>query len=56
VPDNLAKLDRVGALYRDKVSDTPKIVFDTFDKVRGRLEAAKEKHGEYISPFDLTSA
>jgi phosphoenolpyruvate carboxykinase (GTP) len=56
VPENLAKLNRVGAIYRDKVSDTPGIVFDTFDKVRKRLEAAKEKHGEYVSPFDLTSA
>jgi phosphoenolpyruvate carboxykinase (GTP) len=56
VPENLAKLDRVGAIYRDKVSDTPMILFETFDKVRARLEAAKEKHGEYISPFDLTSA
>ncbi len=56
VPENLAKLDRVGAIYHDKVSDTPRIVFDTFGKVRKRLEAVKEKHGEYISPFDLTSA
>lgn len=56
VPENLAKLDRVGAIYCDKVSDTPQVVFDTFDNVRKRLKAAKEKHGEYISPFDLTSA
>jgi phosphoenolpyruvate carboxykinase (GTP) len=56
VPENIAKLDRVSAIYRDKVSDTPQIVFDTFDKVRKRLEATKEKHGDYISPFDLTNA
>jgi phosphoenolpyruvate carboxykinase (GTP) len=56
VPENLAKLDRVETIYRDKVPDTPKIVFDTFAKTRKRLEAAKEKHGKYISPFDLTSA
>lgn len=54
VGENLAKLDRVGAIYREKVSDTPQIVFETFEKVRERLEAAKKKHGEYISPFDLT--
>ncbi|MBN1795289.1 MAG: phosphoenolpyruvate carboxykinase (GTP) [Sedimentisphaerales bacterium] len=56
VPENLAKLDRVEEIYKTKVDDTPKILFDTFNEVRRRLEAAKEKHGEYISPFDLTSA
>jgi phosphoenolpyruvate carboxykinase (GTP) len=56
VPENLAKLERVEAIYRDKVPDTPAILFETFDKVRARLEAAKDMHGEYISPFDLTSA
>jgi len=56
IPENLAKLDRVGAIYRDKVSNTPQVVFETFDKVRKRLDTVKEKHGEYISPFDLTNA
>ncbi|MFA5423002.1 MAG: phosphoenolpyruvate carboxykinase (GTP) [Phycisphaerae bacterium] len=56
IPENLAKLERLGEIYRDKVPDTPKILFETFGKVRKRLEAAREKHGEYISPFDLTNA
>jgi phosphoenolpyruvate carboxykinase (GTP) len=56
VPENLAKLDRVGAIYTDKVPDTPRIVFDMFAQVRGRLEAAKDKYGEYISPFKLGNA
>jgi phosphoenolpyruvate carboxykinase (GTP) len=54
IPENLAKLDRVEKIYKEKVSDTPQILYETFAKVRDRLKAAAEKHGEYISPFDLT--
>ena len=53
IPENLAKLDRVEKIYREKVSDTPAIVFDTFEEVRKRFKAAADKHGDYISPFDL---
>jgi len=55
IPENLAKLDRVEKIYKEKVSDTPNILFDTFGKVRKRFKAAQEKHGDYISPFDLTA-
>jgi phosphoenolpyruvate carboxykinase (GTP) len=53
IPENLAKLDRVEKIYKEKVSDTPQIVFDTFAEVRKRLKAAGDKHGDYISPFHL---
>jgi len=53
IPENLAKLDRVEKIYKEKVSDTPQIVFDTFAEVRKRLKAAGDKYGDYISPFDL---
>jgi phosphoenolpyruvate carboxykinase (GTP) len=53
ISENLAKLDRVEKIYREKVSDTPQILFDTFGEVRNRLKAAADKHGDYISPFDL---
>ena len=53
VPENLAKLDRVEKIYREKVSDTPQILYDTFAEVRSRLKAAQAKDGDYISPFDL---
>jgi phosphoenolpyruvate carboxykinase (GTP) len=53
VPENLAKLGRVEKVYRDKVPDTPQILFRTFDGARSRLRAAAEKYGDYISPFDL---
>jgi phosphoenolpyruvate carboxykinase (GTP) len=54
LPENLAKLDRVENIYKRKVSDTPQILFDTFAQVRSRLKAARDKHGDCISPFDLT--
>ncbi|MCP4709998.1 MAG: phosphoenolpyruvate carboxykinase (GTP) [Planctomycetes bacterium] len=53
IPGNLAKLDRVEKIYKEKVPDTPQILFDTFDKVRGRLTEAQQKYGDVISPYDL---
>ena len=53
MPENLAKLDRVEKIYREKVSDTPRILFDTFAEVRKRLKDTQARHGDYISPFDL---
>ena len=53
IPENLAKLDRIENIYKRKVSDTPQIVFDTFAEVRNRLKEARNKHSDYISPFDL---
>ncbi len=54
IPENLAKLDRVEKVYREKVADTPRILYDIFDDVRKRLKDAQAKHGVYISPFDLS--
>jgi len=53
IPENLAKLDRVEKIYKQKVPDTPKILFNTFAEVRNRLKSAADKHSDYISPFDL---
>jgi phosphoenolpyruvate carboxykinase (GTP) len=53
VPENLAKLDRVEKVYREKVADTPRILYDTFAEARRRLNTAAEKFGQYISPIDL---
>jgi phosphoenolpyruvate carboxykinase (GTP) len=49
----LAKIGRVEEIYKAKVPDTPQIVFDVFKAQRERLNAAKDKLGECISPFDL---
>ncbi len=53
IPENLSKLDRVEKIYREKVADTPELLYKTFDQVRERLNQAKEKHGDNISPFAL---
>ena len=52
VPENLAKLDRIEAIYRG-VDDTPQVVFDTLAAQRERLQALREAKGDYVSPLDL---
>ncbi len=53
VPENLAKIDRVEKFHRENVPGAPQVLYKVFDEVRKRLHAAREKHGDYISPFDL---
>ena len=53
IPNLLSKIDRIEQIYKTKVSDAPQIVFDVFNTQRKRLNAAKERLGECISPFDL---
>ncbi|MCF7956688.1 MAG: phosphoenolpyruvate carboxykinase (GTP) [Phycisphaerae bacterium] len=53
IPELLAKIDRIEKVYKETVADAPAIMYETFDLQRKRLEDAKAKHGEYISPFDL---
>ena len=53
IPENLAKLDRVEKIYKEKVADTPQVLFDTFAGARKRLKAFQDKFGDYVSPFDL---
>ena len=55
IPENLAKLDRVEKIYKEKVADTPQILYDTFAEVRKRLKDAQAKHGDNISPLDLSN-
>ena len=53
IPETLAKLDRIERIYKERIADAPAIVFETFAKTRKRLEDAKQRFGDYISPFDL---
>ena len=53
VPELLAKFERVEGIYKEKVEDTPQVVYDTFAAIRERLTAAQAKHGDYISPLEL---
>jgi len=52
IPENLAKLDRIEAIYRG-VADTPPIVFETFAAQRKRLTDLHAAKGDYVSPLDL---
>jgi len=50
VPENLAKLDRIEAIYRSKVDDAPDVLFENLAAERARLQAAQAEHGDRISP------
>jgi phosphoenolpyruvate carboxykinase (GTP) len=53
IPNLLAKFDRIENIYKTKVDDTPQVVYETFAAIKTRLTEAKEKYGDFISPFDL---
>ncbi len=53
VANLLAKYDRVEQIYRQKVTDTPQIVYDTFAAIRRRLQEARTQYGDTISPLKL---
>ncbi len=52
VPENLAKLDRIEAVYR-KIDDTPQVVFERLAAQRKRLEDLRAAKGDYVSPLEL---
>ena len=53
VPENLAKIGRVEKYHKDNVPNSPQTVYETLKATRKRLNEARDKHGDYISPFDL---
>jgi phosphoenolpyruvate carboxykinase (GTP) len=50
IPEYLAKVGRLVEIYKTRVSDTPAIVFDTYNELKARLEEARKKYGDYILP------
>jgi len=50
VPENLAKIERIKAIYQTQVSDAPPIVFDVLEKQRERLQRARARYGDCIDP------
>ncbi|WP_309492189.1 phosphoenolpyruvate carboxykinase (GTP) [Candidatus Hecatella orcuttiae] len=54
VQENLAKIDRITKIYRELTS-VPSRVFEVLEEQRQRLIRAREKYGDYISPFELAS-
>lgn len=51
IPENLSKIKRITEIYKTKIADTPEILFKVLDEQKQRLEEAKNKYGEYVSPF-----
>jgi len=49
----MAKIDRIEVIYREKVPDTPDIVFKVLDEQRKRLENVRGIYGDYIKPEQL---
>jgi len=50
IPENLAKIERITKIYREKVNDVPDVLFTALEEQRKRLEQARGKHGDYITP------
>jgi phosphoenolpyruvate carboxykinase (GTP) len=53
VPENLAKLERVGKFYREEVPEAPPALFQVLQEQRERLLFAQRAAGDYVSPLDL---
>ncbi len=56
IPENLAKIKRIETIYRERVMETPDILFDILGEQTERLEKTREKHGDYVSPFTFAEA
>ncbi len=50
IPENLAKIERIKKIYKTQVIDAPEILFETLESQRQRLNEAKKKYGDYITP------
>lgn len=50
IPENLSKIDRLLEIYQARVLDTPKSVFEVLKKQKRRLDEARDKFGDYVSP------
>jgi len=56
VPESLSKIERIKDIYQTKVTDTPKVLFDVLEQQKSRLNQAREKHGDYITPDKIVGA
>lgn len=50
VPQQLSKIERIWAIYSE-IPDTPKILFDVLRAQKERLENARKKYGDLVSPY-----
>ena len=50
VRENLAKVQRITAIYKDKVSNAPRAVFTVLEEQGKRLEETKKRFADYVRP------
>jgi len=50
IPQLLAKIERIKEIY-NSIENIPKILFEELENEKRRLEDARKKYGNYISPF-----
>jgi len=53
VSENIAKTERILDIYRDAGPEVPQELFRTLESQKEKLQAIRDKKGEYISPFDF---
>jgi len=53
IPENLEKIKRITNIYKTKVPDAPHVLFEALEAQKQRLEAVRDKLGDYISPEAL---
>jgi len=49
----IEKLDRLEKQYKETIPDTPKELYDEYEKQRKRIVELQSKKGDIISPFEL---
>ena len=50
IPENISKIDRMTPIYKERVLDTPPIVFAELHKQKQRFQNAQHRYEDYISP------
>ncbi len=56
VPESLAKIERMREIYNAEVVRPPKVFYRIFEDQKKRLEEARSRYGDCVSPFDLPRA
>ncbi len=56
VPKLLAKIERIEKVYKADTSELPPELFQELEAQKKRLEEARAKHGDNISPYTLEKA
>jgi len=50
---HIEKVDRILAQYRDRVKNTPPVLFEVMEAQKARIEKVRKEKGDVVSPFDL---